>query len=308
MRDTKTLLLGMLSVGLIATWVYHLYDKTQYSKRRTEIYVKDSTAVAQGIRDSLQNIYIDAITDLDNKLDSTRFTTDSIQSALHGKLAEVHQLRNEIDVILKNRGASAADLHVARRKISELQVLVKDLQGERNSMEEEKERLNNVLSQLTGDIAGLQDNIKTLGEENKKLAEKVNLASVFVASELKLTPVTVRNFKEQETSQAKKASKFIVSFTVQNNVNEFDNADVYVVITQPDGEVLKNEEIWNQTTTTAANGKNISYTRVIRFDYDKGEAKKLFFSINADKYLKGDYTLQVYHKGYEIGETKKVLN
>lgn len=298
----------MLSVGLIATWVYHLYDKTQYSKRRTEIYVKDSTAVAQGIRDSLQNIYIDAITDLDNKLDSTRFTTDSIQSALHGKLAEVHQLRNEIDVILKNRGASAADLHVARRKISELQVLVKDLQGERNSMEEEKERLNNVLSQLTGDIAGLQDNIKTLGEENKKLAEKVNLASVFVASELKLTPVTVRNFKEQETSQAKKASKFIVSFTVQNNVNEFDNADVYVVITQPDGEVLKNEEIWNQTTTTAANGKNISYTRVIRFDYDKGEAKKLFFSINADKYLKGDYTLQVYHKGYEIGETKKVLN
>ena len=46
MKDTKTLLLMMLSAGLTGTWVYHLYDKTQYSKRRTEVYIKDSVAVA----------------------------------------------------------------------------------------------------------------------------------------------------------------------------------------------------------------------------------------------------------------------
>ncbi len=298
----------MLSLGLIATWIYHLYDKTQYSKHRTEIYVKDSTAVAQAIRDSLQNIYSGALTDLDKKLDSTRNTTDSIQTALQGKLAEVYQLREEIDVILKNKGASAADLQLARQKISELQGLVKELRGEKNTMEEEKQRLNDVLAQLSGDIAGLQQNIKTLGEENKKLAEKVNLASVFVASEIKLTPVTVRNSREQETSQAKKASKFIVSFTLQNNVNEYNIADVYVVITQPDGQVVKNDEIWDATMTTAASGDKISYTRQVRFDYQKGEAKKLFFSVNADKYLKGDYKLQVFHKGYEIGEITRALN
>jgi peptidoglycan hydrolase CwlO-like protein len=307
-RDTKTLLLGLLSFGLVATWVYHLYDKTQYSNRRKEIYVKDSTAVAQAIKDSLQHIYSVAITDLDQKLARTRNATDSIQTALDVKLSEVQNLRGEIDQILKNRNSSKADLDLARRKINELQGLVQELEGEKDSMEQERSRLNNVLDQLTGDIASLQQNIHNLGEENRKLADKVNLASVFVASELKLTPVAVKNAKEQETDQAKKASKFIVSFTLQNNVNEYDNADVYVVITQPNGQVLKNDDIWDATFTSQANGSRLSYTRVVRFDYRKGEAKKLFFSINADQYQKGDYRLEVFHKGYEIGETTKVLN
>jgi hypothetical protein len=150
--------------------------------------------------------------------------------------------------------------------------------------------------------------MKKLDDENKRLAEKVNLASVFVASELKLVPVTVKNDKEQETNLAKKASKFIISFSVQNNVNEYNNADVFVVITQPDGQVLKNDDVWESTTTNTANGGKISYSRKIRFDYEKGETKKLFFSVNAEEYLKGSYTVQLYHNGYAIAQTSKILN
>jgi hypothetical protein len=111
----------MLSVGLVGTWVYHLYDKTQYSQRRTEIYIKDSMAVAEGIRDSLQKIYTSTINDLDTRLDSTRTTADSIKVQLDVKLGEIYKLKGEIDNILKNRGATKADLQLARQKIAELQ-------------------------------------------------------------------------------------------------------------------------------------------------------------------------------------------
>lgn len=297
----------MLSVGLVGTWVYHLYDKTQYSNRRTEIYIKDSVAVAQGIQDSLQKMYSYTINDLDTRLDSTRTSADSLKTQLNVKLLEIYKLKTEIDVILKNKGASKGDLDIARRKIGELQTLVDELTGEKNSMEEEKKQLNSVLSQLNGEISGLQQNMQRLGDENKALTEKVNLASVFVASELKISPVTTKNDKEQETNIAKKVTKLIISFTVQNNVNEYANADVYIVVLQPNGKVLKND-VWESFSTETYNGTKISYTRKLRFEYNKGEAKHMVFSLNADEYEKGNYTFQLYHNGYKIGQTVKTLN
>jgi hypothetical protein len=305
-KDIKTLLLAMLSVGLVGTWVYHLYDKTQYSSRKTEVYIKDSVAVAEGIKDSLQKLYVSAIINLDTRLDSTRSSADSLKSQLNVKLGEIYKLKGEIDGILKNRGASKADLDIARQKISELQQLIDDLKGEKDSMEDEKKQLNNILSQLSGEISGLQLNMKKLGDENKALTEKVNLASVFVASEIKLSPVTIKNDKEQETNQAKKVSKLIASFTVQNNVNEYTNADVYIVIIQPNGKVLKTDA-WESFSMETYNGNKIPYTRKLRFEYIKGEAKHMIFSLNADDYQKGNYTLQVYHNGYMVGQTVKTL-
>ena len=296
----------MLSLGLVGTWVYHLYDKTQYSKRRTEVYIKDSVAVAEGIRDSLQKMYSTTITNLDTRLDSTRSSADSIKTQLNVKLGEIYKLKAEIDGILKNRGASKADLNIARQKIGELQNLVEELKDQKNSMEEEKKQLNNVMAQLSGEISGLQQTMKRMGDENKALTEKVNLASVFVASELKLLPIALKNDKEQETNVAKKVTKLIVSFTVQNNINEYANADVYIVVVQPDGKVLKND-VWESFSMETYNGNKISYTRKLRFEYNKGEAKHLVFSLNADEYAKGNYTFQLYHNGYMIGQTVKTL-
>lgn len=296
----------MLSVGLVATWIYHLYDKTQYSERRTEVYVKDSAAVAEGIKDSLQKLYVSAIINLDTRLDSTRSSADSLKTQLDVKLNEIYKLKSEIDGILKKRGASKADLNIARQKIDELQQLINGLKGEKTSMEEEKKQLNNILAQMSGEITGLQQTMKQLGDENKALTEKVNLASVFVASEVKLTPVTIKNDKEQETNQAKKVSKLIVSFTVQNNVNEYANADVYIVVIQPNGKIVK-DDAWESFSMDTHNGNKIPYTRKMRFEYVKGEAKQLLFSLNTDEYQKGNYTLQVYHNGYMVGQTVKTL-
>ncbi len=307
MKDIKTLLLAMLSVGLVGTWIYHLYDKTQYSGRKTEVYVKDSVAVAEGIKDSLQKLYVSAIINLDTRLDSTRSSADSLQTQLTVKLSEIYKLKGEIDGILKKRGTSKVDLDIARQKINELQQLIDDLKGQKTSMEEEKKQLNNILTQMSGEITGLQQTMKQLGDENKALTEKVSLASVFVASEVKLIPVTIKNDKEQETNQAKKVSKLIVSFIVQNNANEYANADIYIVVTQPNGKVVK-DDVWESFSMDTHSGNKIAYTRKLRFEYAKGEAKQLLFSLNADdEYQKGNYTLQVYHNGYMVGQTIKKL-
>ncbi|MBK5270228.1 MAG: hypothetical protein JJE22_04355, partial [Bacteroidia bacterium] len=91
-RDIKPILLLLLSVGLVTTWVYHLYDKTIYSKRRIEAYTKDSIAVADAVRDSLQKIYSNTISEMDNRLDSTRSNADSLKEELDSTLSEIYKL------------------------------------------------------------------------------------------------------------------------------------------------------------------------------------------------------------------------
>jgi myosin heavy subunit len=307
MRDIKSLLLLLLSAGLISTWIYHLYDKTQYSQRRTEVYIKDSIAVAEGIRDSLYKIYSATITDLDTRLDSTASSSDSLQSELTVKAEQIRNLQREINGILGKKGATREELTTARRKINELPQIVEDLRSKNRTMEDEQKRLNSVMAQLNGDIQGLQQNMRRLDDENKQLTEKINLASVFVASELKLSPVTVRGSREEETSQARKVEKLVLSFLVQNNINQYNNAEVFVVVTGPDGEVLQNP-VWESRTMDTKNEGKKEYTLKVRFDYEKGEQKRHIFSIDADKYQKGNYTMKVYHNGYMIGQTVKTLS
>ncbi|HQV55573.1 MAG: hypothetical protein IPH34_03625 [Chitinophagaceae bacterium] len=307
MRDTKSLLLILLSFGLVGTWVYHLYDKTKYSKQRTEIYIKDSIAVAEGIQDSLHKLYSSTITNLDAELDSTKSNAGQLKGELGNKLSEINRLKAEIAAILKKNNVKKEDIELARKKTTELQLLVQQLTSRNNTVEEEKQQISVALDNVNIQMKNMEGNVQQLTNENKVLAEKVTIASTFNASEISLTPVAVRNDKEKETSAADKVSKLVVSFAVQNNISDEPVSEIYVVITQPDGKVLKTD-VWDAfSIDTRKEGKK-SYTRKVRFDYERGENKKLLFSLNADDYMKGNYKLQVYHNGYMIGQTNKVLN
>ncbi|MBK5270736.1 MAG: hypothetical protein JJE22_06960, partial [Bacteroidia bacterium] len=261
---------------------------------------------ADAVRDSLQKIYSNTISEMDNRLDSTRSNADSLKEELDSTLSEIYKLRNDIGGILKNRKSTKADLTLAREKISELQQRVNALRNQNTDMEKEKQRLSTVLDQLSDDMKGLEQNAKRLIDENKLLTEKINLASIFVASEVMLTPVTVKNDRELETSIAKKTSKFVISFTVQNNISENPNAEVVIIVTQPDGSVLQNS-VWDAGSFETRNEGRKNYSLKFKFEYQKGEPKDLIFSLNADSYSKGNYMLQIYHNGILIGKAVKYL-
>jgi chromosome segregation ATPase len=306
-KDTKTLLLGLLSAGLVGTWVYHLYDKTQYTNKRKEVFIKDSIAVAQGVQDSLQKIYSYTINNLDAELDSTKSTAGLLKGELSTKLTEIKKLRFEIASILKRNNFNKEDLDLAKKKTVELQQLVADLQNKNSTMEEEKNQIADILDKVNTQVKSLEGNVQKLDQENKVLTEKVNLASAFVASELKFSPITVKNDKEQETNQANKVTKLVISFTIQNNLTNYENTGIFVVITQPDGRILKNDDAWETNTLNLQSGGRINYTRRVKFEYQKSESKKIIFSLNAEEYITGTYTLQIYHNGYMIGQIMKTL-
>jgi DNA repair exonuclease SbcCD ATPase subunit len=307
MRDIRSLLLVLLSVGLVATWVYHIYDKAKYSRVAASMSLSDSAIIAAAVRDSLQKEYTSAINTLDDQLDSSLINSDSLQMQLDSRIKEINLLKQEISRVLKNPKSTGLELADARRKMAELEQKLTEMNSQNISMEEEKKNMTARLDKISGEFTSLEQNIRKLDEENKDLREKVKQASVFMTSGLHLAAIDVKNDeKEQETVQTRKADKFVASFVLQNNVQQQMNAEVFVIITQPDGKVLQNSA-WESGMFDSNGQGRKSYTRKVKFDYDKGEQKRLIFSLETDNFQPGKYTMQVWHHGLLVGETFKTL-
>ena len=301
MRDTKSILLVLLSGCLVGTWAYHFYDKSIYTSPHVipgaapEISTLPSTGMRR-LPDTPQ-----AMAPLNG--DPVKVWQDSVSR----KMAEIIRLRNEIAGILLKQDLTREDLQLARQKTSELEQRVRELEARNSSIEDEKTQIGMAFRTVSDRVVQLENTVRDLNTENRQLKEKMEQSGTFVASDLKLVPVMVRNDKEQETSLAQQTAKLVVSFNVQNNAPDKTDNEVYVIVTQPDGKVLKTD-VWESFSVDTRQDGRRSYTRKVRFDYAKGQTRNLLFTLSPDNYLQGTYQLELYHNGYRIGSTYRTLN
>ena len=309
MKDSKSILLLVVSVLLILvscallwTWGYN-FNNFPKDKQGTVLIGKDSTIATNATRDSLKKIYASTIENI-GTLDSTWMHADSLKADLDIKLSEFYKLRNEIAIILKNP-AKKEDLDLAKKKIGELQKKVDQLRNKNTDVENENRRLYTVLQQLTNaqrQVLQEQPSAKSVVFENREPA--ANPATSFSASDMRLTAMTMEGDKEQETYQALQADKFVGSFNVKNSA-AFNSTEIVIVLLQPDNKVLQTSA-WETGRFDTREGKKI-YSCKVKFEYARGENKRLSFSLNSDKFQKGIYTMQLYYNGNLIGKMAKTL-
>jgi len=308
MRDNKSILLALLAAGLVITWVYHIYDKSQYSNHTTEVFVKDSSAVAKAVTDSLRGFFIHTLDQLDpEKIQVDSLTTTLSDSIWIQKLGAVNQLRFDIRNILQQKDISKEDLGTAKIKIDTLQIRMIELEKEGAILKNENKNPNGELTQLSNDVSTQQNKKEELGE-NKIQSKKSNAISLFVASGIRFAAYKVQpDQKEIETTQQDEANKFVSTFTVRNNTTGFQTAEIIIVVSDPSGKSI-NPEVWDAGSfETKTEGKKV-YTRKLQFEYNKGEAKHLIFSLEPDSFEKGTYKLSLYYNGIRIGESSWKLS
>ena len=313
MRDTRSLLLLLVSLllvlvsfGLLWTWGYRFYIKNEQPQTEIRPPTLDSVAIANQVRDSLQQVYSITLKDLDLQLDSTLSNTDSLKNVLDIKLTEFYRLRNEITAILNSRNNNS-DFKSAKQKIGELQNKVQDFKEKNSVVESENKKLNDILTELGNADNKTEMNISKPATQNKNITDKSNpVYSVFTASDIKFSALDLTGENEQETIKADKTDKLTGSFTVLNFNSQLTNTEVMVVVLQPNGRVLKTSA-WDAGSFSTPDGKKI-YSYKFNFNYTKGEAKRLLFSLKAANLEKGNYTMEVYYNGLMIGRTVKTLS
>ena len=307
MRDNKSILLALLCIGLVITWVYHLYDKSQYSNNTTEVLVKDSSAVAKAVSDSLRIFFIQTLDQLDPEKNQIDPSTGKLSdSGWMQKFTAINQLRTDIREILGQKDISQENLRAAKIKIDTLRVRMIEFEKEAMIANENK-RAHNELTQPGNEINPPQNKKKEPGE-TKIQSKKSDTSPLFVASGIRFAAYKIETGqKEIETSQQDEANKFISSFTVRNKTTDFQTAEIIIVVTDPSGRSV-NPEVWDAGSfETKTEGRKV-YTRKLQFQCNRGETKRLQFALEPENFEKGTYKISLYHNGICIGQSSWKLS
>jgi methyl-accepting chemotaxis protein len=299
-NTTKNILIGVLAAGLLGTWAYFLYDKNDSTK---QIQVKSAEAnTAMTARDSVQSLYNDALT----RLDSITGSNNNLQGALNDRQSEITKLKNEINRIVNNKNATAADLKRAKELISELNGKIANLEAEVARLTGENQQLAAANTSLTQEKQTLQTNLQTTTSEKEELAKTVDVASTFSASNIQITPIQEKhNGKEKVTTTAKRVDKLVVSFDVENRVAKSGPADIYVIVTGPDGKVITDST--SSSTLSTRNDGDRPYTFKTSIEYEQGTKKSVQVPLRQNHFQTGDYKIEVYQNGFKIAEGVRSL-
>jgi phage shock protein A len=289
-------------IGLLGTWGYLLWNN---NKNEQTIQQKEAT-ISQ---------VTDEKTELQRNFDASLARLDSVtgnNNALEGKLTEkngeISKLKGEIRSILNKKNATAAELNKAKSLIAEMNDKVASLEQEVARLTTENAQLNTDLTSEKGKTTQLTTDLATTTTAKQELEKTVDIASTLNAYNIAITPINERkNGKEKVTTTAKRVDKLVVSFDVDNRIAPAGSAEVYVLVTGPDGKPVAQEALGSGTFTTREEGDK-PFTAKVPVKIETSKKVAVEFALKqADNFQKGAYKIEIYHNGFKIGEGTREL-
>ncbi len=297
-NTTKNIIIGVLAAGLLGTWAYFLYDKNDSNKQIQEKTLAVNNAMTA--QDSIKALYDITLI----RLDSITGDNNNKAGVISERETEINRLKKEISSVLNKRNATQAELNRAKGQIAQLNNLIAQLEAENARLTGENQQLASNNAQLTAEKQVLETNLQTTTAEREELASTVDVASTFSASNIQITPVNEKSRgKEKTTTTAKKVDKLVVSFDVENRVARSGPADLYVMVTAPDGKVISDGA---SNLTTRTDGDR-AFTFKTTVNYEQGTRKSLQLPLRQDNFQTGNYKIEIYQNGFKIAEGVRTL-
>jgi predicted nuclease with TOPRIM domain len=264
-------------------------------------------------RNAIQQEYNDALA----RLDSATGNNTELQGALAERKAEIDQLKQEISTITRNKNATAAELTRARQlvrtlngKIDDMYAEIERLKSENQELTASNTQLTTEKTQLTTEKTKLQENLTVTETQKKELEVKVDVASTLHASGMNITPIDLRRGgKEKNTTTAKRVDVLRISFQLdENRVAPSGSKELYISITDPKGSPVTTSELGSGTFDTRESGSKF-FTTKLQVPYEQGKRSPVSFDwkLPNGNYQTGNYTIEVYHNGFLIGQGVRSL-
>ncbi len=154
-------------------------------------------------------------------------------------------------------------------------------------------------------IASKPNNATQKSKTTKNKDNTSSSGTFFSVTDMSVIGLAEDDNRYIETNVAEKTNKINGSFVLKNEHSDIKKGDIHIVISKPDGKLLQSST-WDAGTFETSSGRRI-YSTKVKYDCDIGESKKINFSISADQYPKGNYSIDFYQNGYIIGKAIKVL-
>ena len=292
-----------LVIALLGTWGYIIWDK---SKVKETIQQKDTLYTSVSAEKDNLKTQLDEATMRYDELKTDNVKKDSTITA---KDREIAEKKAKIKNILAKADATKEELAEAKSLIASLnddissyKAQVETLKGEKLVLTKEKEQVTQERNQVQGKFDSAKNVIKVR-------EDVIDVGSTLHASGFNIVGIDEKNDgKEKETTKAKKVDKLRITFNLdENRISQSGQKDLFVCITGPDGNAIAVEALGSGTFSTREDGQKI-FTQKVQISYTQGQRQTVSFDWKQNtNFAVGNYTIEVYHNGFKIGEGIAIL-
>jgi len=287
-NNSGKIIIGILVIALIGSWIY-------FNSSKTEIINTYDVKVAE--MDSAKSKIQSEFIVISAKADSLNQQNTQLQGDLLEKSTQIKKLKIKIGAILTKQNATNNELAEAKALIAELNGKVTSLFDELAKAQAENKDLSSKNELLTTTNTTLNSNLTTTQKEKERLQD---LGSTLHASLFNIQSLRIReDGKEKKTSNIRRANTIRLSFQVdKNKITPTGAQELYICVTSPDGTSL----LEGGKFTTREEGVK-TYANKIVVQYEQNKAVGVSYDIKPNQpLLEGDYKIEVYHNGFQIGE------
>lgn len=311
---------AVVIVALLAINAWLLFKYTQADKAQVSLTSQlDESTQAQ---EELNEKYYAARAELE----SMRTGNEEMNALIEQQQAELKDAKDRIATLIRKGGS----LDAARAEISQLNDQVNGYVAELNQLREQNALLtdeNQQLAQqrdvletdlnsqrvtndnLTQERALLVSEREELSSTNNQLSRKVSMASAIKVSNLEAVGQKNRRSGKAVTRRdAANVEQIEVTFnTTVNEIAEAGREEFYVRIINSQGETLAIDQMGSGVFTNKATGEAMRYTMKDDMDYDRSQNTLRFLWAPGQQFSAGNYAVEIYNKGFLVGETSLQL-
>lgn len=309
-RNRSSLILGILALLLAVTAVIF---GVKYNSEKTA--AAEYRAEHMALNEEYEKLDED-FNILNEELETMKAENLELDSELQAKIAELEEQKQKVSDMIRRGGS---ELREARALISELQTEKEELLAQIETLIAENEQLKMEKEQLAMNLAEEQEKNTILTEKNQVLTVELedvteerdelipiaNYGQVIEVNEIEAQAVRTKKNGKEKRAKSKSAEKLKLCFELEENpVAELGEQDYFIRIVTPEGGTIYEESNGSGTFTSLEDGSELKYTSEAIVDFTNEVKTVCWYWAQTSDYQKGEYTAEVYHRGYKVGTEK----
>ncbi len=299
-------LIALLIGGLVYTNV-----KLKKSKETIVVTEKQRDDVSS-LKAELDKKYTESL----QEIESYRAENAGLDSLLTVKEQELTAKKAKIDALLGQISTLKAGDATKSKLLADVQLMIAQMESDKVRLQASIDSLvtvNKALYQerdsITGELTTTIQRKQQLDDENQKMKDRIDKASILSTANIQSTPIRMtRKGKEDEVSKAKDAEKLRICFDlIQNKIAPAGQTEIAVRIISPDGTTIQLQNLGSGTFKEATTGNEIPFTYNISPDYQNDTKTVCSYWAQTFKFAAGKYSVEIYEKGFLIGQSSFMM-
>ena len=239
---------------------------------------------------------------------------DSISNQMDQKISEIEMLGGDIEELtlvrdslvqdkeqlLQSKVRSAKQMRTLRGRVEGYKELLLIKDAEIVELKKVNEELVSENIELKTEKNVLTQDLRKAKNTQKKLSEKVAVASRLVAENIDIVAVNTKGKERKDEFRARNIDKLKVTFSIaKNDVAPVEGKDIFMQITDANDNVLF--DVARGSGTFVLDGKETFYTAKQMILFDNTKQNLSFIYDKGSEYLPGRYVMEIYTDGYLMG-------